>query len=58
MRTTPTSTVAALSVVLLVSFTITNCMNSRPSTASGYHNMGVGPKDNEPMPDTNMPRKR
>ena len=58
MKTTLTNTLAALSVALLVSFTIASCTNPRPRSAGGYHNMGVGPKDNAPMPDANMPNKR
>ena len=57
MKTTLKNTLAALSMVLLVSFTIASCTNSRPSNSGGYHNMGVGPKDNQPMPDANMPSK-
>jgi len=57
MKTTLTNTLAALSVALLVSFTIVSCTSSRNSTTGGYHNIGVGPKDNAPMPDANMPSK-
>ena len=28
------------------------------NSASGSHNMGVGPKENHPMPDANMPGRR
>lgn len=58
MKTTLTNTLAALSVALLVSFTLTSCESPRSSAGGGWHNMGVGPKDNHPMPDANMPSKR
>jgi hypothetical protein len=59
MKTTLTNTVAALSVALLLSFTLANCAGSTHRTAGGgWHNMGVGPKDSMPMPDANMPGKR
>jgi hypothetical protein len=55
MKTTLTNTLAALSVALLASFTLANCTSSPRSTTGGWHNMGVGPKDNQQMPDANMP---
>lgn len=59
MKTTLTSTLAALSVALLVILTLSSCESGRRRHGdSGSHNMGVGPKDNMPMPDANMPGKR
>lgn len=55
MKTKLTTTLAALSVALLASFTLANCTSSPRSTTGGWHNMGVGPKDNQQMPDANMP---
>lgn len=57
MKTKLTSTLAALSAALLVSFNIASCASSHHTTAGGSHNMGVGPKENHPMPDANMPRR-
>lgn len=57
MKTKLTTTLAALSVAL-ASFSLANCTTSPRSTTGGWHNMGVGPKDNQPMPDANMPGKR
>jgi|GEM_PF-2550889 len=56
MKTKLTSTLAALSVALLVTFTLASCESGRHSpSGGGSHNMGVGPKENHPMPDANMP---
>jgi len=58
MKTKLTSTIAALSIALLVSFTLASCESGHHGPARrGWHNMGVGPKDNMPMPDANMPGK-
>ncbi|MFZ2281063.1 MAG: hypothetical protein WAW39_24905 [Prosthecobacter sp.] len=58
MKTTLTTTVATMSVAILLSLTIASCAGSRPNSTGGWHNMGVGPKDNRSMPDENMPGRR
>ncbi|MDZ4405553.1 hypothetical protein [Prosthecobacter sp.] len=55
MKTTLKSTLAALSVALLVSFTSSGCKSSHPGSGTGTHNMGVGPKASSPMDDEDMP---
>ena len=56
MKTAHKSILAALSVAILVSFTIASCESGRRGPkGGGSHNMGVGPKDSMPMPDANMP---
>lgn len=57
MKTTLKNTLAALSVALIASLTLASCAGSARNTTSSWHNMGVGPKDNMPMPDANMPGK-
>lgn len=59
MKTKLTFTLAALSVALLVTFTLSSCEDGRRRHGdSGWHNMGTGPKDSRPMPDANMPGRR
>ncbi|MFN0077235.1 MAG: hypothetical protein ACKVY0_12260 [Prosthecobacter sp.] len=58
MKATHKSILAALSVVILVSFTIASCATSHHSSGGGTHNMATGPKDRMMMPDANMPGKR
>ena len=58
MKATLKSTLAALSVAMLVTFTLSSCANSYRGSAGGTHNMGTGPKGNSPMDDANMPGRR
>ncbi len=58
MKTILQSTLAALSVAVLVTATLSSCETSRRSPAGSWHNMGVGPKDRNMMPDANMPGRR
>lgn len=59
MKKTLNTTLAAVSVAILVTLTLSSCESGRRRHGdSGWHNMGVGPKDNRSMPDANMPGKR
>ncbi len=57
MKRTLTTSLTALSAALLLSFTLASCESPHHNSTGGWHNMGVGPKENHPMPDANMPRR-
>ena len=57
MKTSLQTLLAALSVALFLTVTLSSCDTSRKA-GGGWHNMGVNPKDNRPMPDENMPVRR
>lgn len=58
MKRTLTTSLTALSAALLLSFTLASCESPHHNSTGGWHNMGVGPKENHPMPDANMPGRR
>jgi hypothetical protein len=57
MKTCLKTILAALSVALFLTVTLSSCENSRKA-GGGWHNMGINSKDNRPMPDENMPVRR
>lgn len=57
MKTPLKTILAALSIALFLTVTLSSCENSRKA-GGAWHNMGFNAKENHPMPDENMPVRR